>query len=99
MIRLSPEAERQLDELALHYAERGRDEAIDNLAGAVERACERYAEGRGSFYDAPRPYPTVRQPGWRWTKEGRYWLAFTADAHGPIVAAIFFETADLPRRI
>lgn len=99
MIRLSPEAERQLEELARYYAERGRDGAIDNLIGAVERASARYLAGRGSFYDAPRPYPSVIQPGWRWTKEGRYWLAFAADGSGPIVAAIVFDAADLPRRV
>lgn len=99
MIRLSPEAERQLDELAEYYAKRGRDQAIDNLVDAVERASNRCIAGRGSFYDVPRPYPAVRRPGWRWTKEGRYWLAFTTDADGPIIAAIVFESADLPRRV
>ena len=41
MIRLSAVAERHLDELTRYYAERGRDDAIDNLVESVERASAR----------------------------------------------------------
>lgn len=59
MIPLSPAAEKQLNALTQYYAERRRDAAIDNLVDCLERASARYLDGRGLFYDAPRPYPTL----------------------------------------
>jgi len=46
VIPLSPAAEKQLDELTRHYAERGRDTAIDNLADSIERMNVRCRKGR-----------------------------------------------------
>ena len=99
MIRLSPAAERQLDELTRHYAERERDEAIDRVVDSVERASARYLANRGLFYDAPRPYPSLLRPGWRWTKEGPYWIAFSPSPIGPLIRAVFHDSADIPRRL
>ncbi len=99
MITLSPAAERQLDALIRHYAERLRDEAIDNLVESLERACARYLAGQGLFYDAPRPYPSLLRPGWRWTKEGRYWVAFSKVTNGPVVRAVFYDSANIPGRL
>lgn len=99
MIPLSPAAERQLDELTRYYAERGRDVAIDNLVSSVERASARYLAKRGPFYDAPRPYPALLRPGWRWAKEGRYWIAFSPAENGSVIRAIFYEAANIPRRL
>ncbi len=99
MIPLSPAAERQLDELTRFYVERERDAAIDNLVDSVERASARYLAGQGLFYDAPRPYPALLRPGWRWAKEGRYWVAFSTAKGGPVIRAIFHEAADIPGRM
>ena len=99
MIPLAPAAERQLDELTRFYAERERDAAIDNLANSVERASARYQANQGIFYDAPRPYPRMSRSGWRWTKEGRYWIAFGPGRSGPVIRAIFHEAADIPGRL
>ena len=99
MIPLSPAAERQLDELTRYYAERGRDAAIDHLVDSIERASARYLAGRGMFYDAPRPYPTLLRPGWRWTKEDRYWIAFSPAKKGSVIRAIFYEAANIPGRL
>ncbi len=99
MIRLSPAAERQLDALTGYYAERERDEAIDRLVDSVERASARYLGDRGPFYDAPRPYPSLLRPGWRWTREGRYWIAFSASPTGPVIRAVFHDSADIPGRL
>ena len=99
MIPLSRTAERQLDELTRHYAGRERDEAIEHLIQSVERASARYQARRGLFYNAPRPYPSLVRPGWKWTKEGRYWIAFREGKHGPVISAIFHEAADIPRRL
>jgi len=90
VIPLSSSAEKQLDELTRYYADLGRDAAIDNLADSLERASTRYLAGRGLFYDTPRPYPTLLRPGWRWTKEGSYWIAFYSVAGGSVIM-------DLPR--
>ncbi len=99
MIPLSPAAERQLNELTRYYAERERDAAIDNLVDCVERASARYQANRGLFYNAPRPYPSLLRPGWRWTKEGRYWFAFGRTESGAVIRAIFYDEADIPGRV
>ncbi len=99
MIPLSTAAEHQLNELTRYYAERDRDAAIDHLVDSVEQASARYLANRGLFYGAPRPYPTLIRPGWRWTKEGRYWIAFGPTTSGPIVWAIFHDAADIPGRL
>ena len=99
MIALSPAAERQLEELTRFYAERGRDLAIDHLVACVERASVRYLAGQGRLYEAPRPYPTLLRAGWRWTKEGRYWIAFSQAESGPVIRAIFYDAADIPSRL
>jgi hypothetical protein len=39
------------------------------------------------------------RPGWRWTKEGRYWIAFSPAKGGPIIRAIFYEAANIPDRL
>ena len=99
MIPFSPRAKRQLDELTHHYADRGRDVAIDHLVDSIERASARYLANRGQFYDAPRPYPTLLRQGWRWTKEGRYWIAFSPTKGGPVIRAIFYDAANIPGRL
>lgn len=99
MIALSDEARAQLTALNEYYAERGRDLAIDRLADSLERASFRIIHGRGSFYDAPRPYPTLARKGWRWTKEGRYWIAFTSGVRGLSIVAVFHDSADIPNRL
>ena len=99
MIPLSPAAEQQLNELTRFYAERERDAAIDNMVDSVERASTRYLANQGLFYDAPRPYPALLRPGWRWAKEGRYWIAFSSGRNGPVIRAIFHDAADIPGRL
>lgn len=99
MIPLSRLAKAQLDALTAYYVERGRDEAADRLAERIERASSRIQSGQGLFFDAPRPYPGVARNGWRWTKEGPYWIAFARDARGPVIRAVFHDAADIPRRL
>lgn len=99
MIPLSPAAEHQLDELTRFYAEHERDAAIDNLVDSLERASARHLADRGLFYDAPRPYPALLRPGWRWAKEGRYWIAFSTAKSGPVIRAIFHDAANIPGRL
>lgn len=99
MIALSAAAEAAMDALTEHYAALGRDRAIDRLIECVETACARYEARRGRFLDAPRPYPKLADLGFRWTKDGSYWVAFQETGAGPVVAGIFYETADIPNRL
>ena len=99
MIPFSPRAKRQLDDLTRHYADRGRDIAIDHLADSIDRASARYLANRGPFYDAPRPYPALLRRNWQWTKEGRYWIAFSPAKSGPVIRAIFYDSANIPGRL
>jgi hypothetical protein len=96
---LSAAAEAALDALTKHYAALGRDRATNRLAACVEAACARYESRRGRFLDAPRPYPRLADLGFRGTKEGAYWEAFQETGAGPVVAGIFYETADIPNRL
>ena len=99
MIPLSSAAESALATLTEHYAALGRDRAIDRLVACVEAACARYEQKRGLFYDSPRPYPRLRDLGFRWTKEGAYWIAFAVADAGPVLVAIFHDAADIPNRV
>jgi plasmid stabilization system protein ParE len=99
VIRLTSAAEAELASLVSHYARLGRDRAIDRLVDSIEIASARFEHGRGVFYPAPRPYPVLSDLGFSWTKEGPYWIAFEMTADGPVIAAIFHDTADIPNRI
>jgi hypothetical protein len=61
----------------------------------IEAASQRM-EQTGLSYDAPRLYPNRADLGFRWTKQGPYWIAFT---DGPIIAGIFYGAADIPGRV
>ena len=97
MMLLSPAADRQRSALVRYYFKLGRGEAIEGLAAVLERASARFETGRGLFYDAPRPYPGLCRAGWRWTKEGRYWIAFGAGSG--VILAIYYDSSNIPGRI
>ena len=99
MIRLSRVAQRQVAALVRHFEAIERPEALENLRAALIRASDRIVDGRGLFYDAPRPYPDASRPGWRWTKEGAYWIAYAPDRGSPVIRAVFHAAADIPRRL
>ena len=83
MIPLSKAAEAALEALADHYAALGRDRANDP----------------DDFLAAPRPYPGLADLGFLWTKQGPYWIAFAKTTNGPVVAGVFHDTANIPRRV
>ena len=99
MIRLSPAARAQVANLASYYADRDRVEAIRNLRTALAQAGNRITAGRGRFFEAPRPYPALTRPGWRWLIEGAYWIAFAPAGDDFVICAVFHETANMPSRI
>lgn len=97
MIRLSPEAETQLDELLHHYERLGRIEAAENLLAALEQAGDRITRAPAAGFPAPRPYPELAARGLRWIKVGRYWIAYSTTTP-PIIHGVFYDAGDIPRR-
>ena len=98
MLPLAPEAARHVADLRAHYERKERPEAIRNLRLALERASARIRQNPQSGLPAPRPYPQLAHPGERWMKEGRYWLAYSL-TKPPRFLAVFYDQADLPRRM
>ncbi len=96
--RLSDDAARDVAELRNHYARKGRPEAVRNLRFAVQQAAERIDRDPQGGLAAPRPYPEAAEAGWRWIKEGRYWIAYSL-TRPPLIVAVIYDQADLPRRI
>jgi plasmid stabilization system protein ParE len=99
VIRLSRKARAQVSSLASYYEDLERPEAVRNLRAIIARASERIEAQRGLFLPAPRPYPNLSRPGWRWLKEGSYWIAYSSEPGGAAIQVVFHETADIPRRI
>ena len=54
---------------------------------------------RGRFFEAPRPCPALTRSGWRWLKEGAYWMAFAPAGDDFVICAVFHEAANMPGRI
>jgi plasmid stabilization system protein ParE len=99
VIPLSPEAEAQLDALLVHYEKLDRVEAARNLLAALEKVSKRIERSPELGLSAPRPYPLLSHLGFRWIKEGGYWIAYTHIANDLIIAGVFHETADIPNRV
>ena len=97
MIGLSPEAETRLDGLLLHYERLQRVEAAENLLAALERASVRIEEASSAGLPAPRPYPVLARLGFRWIREGSYWIAYSP-TRPPVIVGVFHATADIPNR-
>jgi plasmid stabilization system protein ParE len=97
LTRLSPEAEAQLDALTKHYEKLDRPEATINLLAAVEKAIARIQNDPSEGLNAPRPYPSLAQYGFRWIKVGSYWFAYTYT--GAAITAIIYDKADIPNRL
>jgi plasmid stabilization system protein ParE len=53
--RLSEDAARDVSELRIHYARKGRPEAVRNLRFAVEQAADRIDRDPQAGLAAPRP--------------------------------------------
>lgn len=98
MIPLSPEAELQLDGRRRHYEGLGRLDAAENLFQALEKPGDRILRSPDAGLAAPRPYPGAHRLGFRWIKEGRYWIAYTTEPKLMMVG-VFYETADIPGRL
>ncbi len=99
MIRLSRKAQGQVASLVRHFEALERPEATKNLRVALVSASKRITLGQGLFFDAPRPYPGLVRTGWRWTKEGPYWVAFSIRGATPVIQVVFHDSANIPERL
>lgn len=98
MIGFTARAARQFRDLRQYYEQHEREAALRALIQAVEDAARRIEASPGAGLPAPRPYPQLARPGWKWLKAGRYWIAYTT-TDSPEITAVFFETADIPSRL
>lgn len=98
MIGYSERAQRQVLELLLHYENLDRIEAVRNLIAALQQAEARIERAPQDGSRAPRPYPGLAGLGYDWIKSGRYWVAYSR-GDPPVIAAVFYESADIPNRI
>ena len=99
MIPLSPEAEAQLDALLDYYEQRDRPEATRNLISALEQAADQIERAPEAGLPAPRPYPSIASLGLHWIKMGAYWFAYAVAGSTPVIAGVFYESADIPNRL
>lgn len=97
MIPLAPRAKRQIDRLLEHYLGKDRPEAARNLILAYHEASDRIERDPGVGISAPRPYPQLERRGWSWVKVQRYWFGYLRDP-ALTIGAIYYDTADIPRR-
>jgi plasmid stabilization system protein ParE len=98
LIPLSPRADSQLDRLIAHFERLARYEAVVSLNAALVEASDRITQQPEGGLPAPRPYPWISRPGLAWIKVGRYWIAYRRHPR-LIIAAIFYDTANIPRRL
>jgi plasmid stabilization system protein ParE len=98
LIEYTPRAIRQIGALVRHYEDRHRPEAIRSLFVALDAAERRIESNPSAGLAAPRPYPQVARKGRVWVKAGRYWVVYST-AQPPVIVAVFYETANIPRQV
>jgi plasmid stabilization system protein ParE len=98
VIRLSLDAQAQLDALLAHYDEIERPEAVRSLIAALDLAVEQIEGNTAARLPAPRPYPSLARPGRVWMKSGRYWIAYSTTTP-PMILAVFYDQANIPGRL
>jgi plasmid stabilization system protein ParE len=98
VIAVSRLAGAQISGLTAYFEELGRMQAATNLLAALERASRRIVRAPDAGLPAPRPYPALVHLGFRWIKEGPYWVAYMMDP-SPIIVGVYHEAADIPNRV
>ncbi len=98
MIHYTRRALRQIADLRAHYDGLQRYEATDALQAALHEAERKIEANPALGLPAPRPYPQLARPGLWWVKAGRYWVAY-GTTRKLIIAAVFYETANIPGRL
>jgi plasmid stabilization system protein ParE len=98
LIGFTARAARQFRELRQYYEDLERPEAVRALIAALEQASRKIEANPEAGVAAPRPYSQLARPGRAWVKSGRYWIAYNV-THPPVIAAVFYETANIPGRL
>jgi plasmid stabilization system protein ParE len=99
LIDYTDEALEHVRDLRRHYESWDRAAAIRSLMRALAEAEARIELTPGVGLPAPRPYPQVARPGRAWIKSGRYWIVYTTTTSPPVIAGVFYDAADIPRRL
>jgi len=97
VVRLSPDAEEDIDRLITHYEAIDRPEAARNLLRTIDAAKARIAGKPNAGLAAPRPYPKLKRRGVKWIIEANYWFAYIIQGE-PVIIAVFYAMADIPNR-
>jgi plasmid stabilization system protein ParE len=98
LIAFAPRALQQIEHLREHYDRQERYEATDALEAALAEAVRKIEANPAAGLPAPRPYPQLARPGRAWVKAGRYWIAYRTTPR-LVIAAVFFETSNIPGRL
>jgi hypothetical protein len=98
LIGFAARAARQFRDLREHYEDLGRPEAVRGLIAAIEDPSRKIEANPALGLAAPRPYPHLARPDRLWIKAGRYWVTYST-TQPPLIVGVFFETANIPRRI
>ncbi len=98
MIALSREAQQHVSALRRHFEALDRLEAVVNLMAALQDASDAIERDPLVGLRAPRPYPQLARPGQAWVKAGRYWVAYRSQPR-LVIAAVFYESANIPNRL
>lgn len=88
-IQYTDTAERELDRLREHYRDKGRIEALLNLADAQEVAEARIKADPAAGVVAPRMYPGLRRPDRAWIEQGAYWFNYTL-TDPPVILGVYY---------
>jgi len=97
VIRYTPQAVAQVDDLSSHYERLERTEASRNLRSALVAAADRISRSPMLGLKAPRPYPELIFQDRLWVKAGAYWIAYSPTPPVTILG-VFHEQADIPGR-
>jgi hypothetical protein len=92
-------AAHNVDALVTHFLDerRPRPEAVRSLFRALTEASAAILTGTATVYDAPRPYPELKQPGTCWVYFEPYWIAYRRPK-APVIASVFYDESDIPGR-
>jgi plasmid stabilization system protein ParE len=98
LIPFSRRAIRQIAELHQHHEDLDRPEAFSKLIAALREASAAIERNPATGLPAPRAVLQLMRPGQAWVKAGIYWIAYRPRPQ-PVIVAVFYETANIPRRL
>jgi hypothetical protein len=93
-------AAHNVDALVIHYLnnKRPRPEAVRGLLQALTEASAAILARTATVYDAPRPYPELKQSGAYWVYFEPYWIAYRRPKD-PVISSVFYDKSNIPGRL